>query len=71
MGLPCGLAVLEALTQQVVGYWEEDGVEMQFIKSYLLAPQVYLITSIDDMGELLMFVMNCGIFTESLQMFTK
>jgi len=50
MGLPCGMVVLDALSHQIIGSWEEDGAEMTFISSYIFAPEVYLITTIDDMG---------------------
>ena len=50
MGLPCGMVVLDALSHQIIGSWEEDGAEMTYISSYIFAPEVYLITTIDDMG---------------------
>ena len=51
IGLPCGLVALDALEQTFSGSWEEEGAEITVIKSYLLAPQTYLINTIDDMGE--------------------
>lgn len=51
VGLPCGLIVTEALTQQVICSWEAENAEMSYIKSYTLAPQIYMITTIDDMGK--------------------
>ena len=56
VGLPCGLAVVESETNSVVASWEEDGAEMAGLKSYNLAPSVYLITSVDDMGKHTQFV---------------
>ncbi|XP_053405334.1 WD repeat-containing protein 93-like isoform X3 [Mercenaria mercenaria] len=50
IGLPCGLVAVEALTQQVVSTWESENAEMAYMKSYTLASQVYMITTIDDMG---------------------
>ncbi|XP_060554137.1 WD repeat-containing protein 93-like isoform X3 [Ruditapes philippinarum] len=50
VGLPCGLVVTEAATQQTISSWEAENAEMSYIKSYTLAPQVYMITTIDDMG---------------------
>lgn len=50
IGLPCGLVGLDALTQNFLGSWEEEGAEITYIHSYLLGPQIYLINTIDDMG---------------------
>ena len=50
LGHPRGLAAIDALTQERVATWEEENVEIHFIKAYLIGVQMYLILSIDDMG---------------------
>lgn len=64
-GLPCGMVVVEALSQQIVGSWEADNAEMAYIRSYTLAPQVYLIVTIDDMGKVLEFLSALSLVTYS------
>ena len=51
IGLPCGLVALDAIAQNFLGSWEEEGAEVTYIRSYLLGPEIYLINTIDDMGK--------------------
>ncbi|XP_048736712.1 WD repeat-containing protein 93-like isoform X3 [Ostrea edulis] len=50
IGLPRGLAAVDVLTQEKMATWEEDSVDIHYIKAYLIGVQVYLIVTIDDMG---------------------
>ena len=34
IGLPCGLVALDALAQNFLGSWEEEGAEVTYIQSY-------------------------------------
>lgn len=45
-----GIIALDANTQEKMAVWEEDRVDLQYIKSHIMAPNIYLIVSIDDMG---------------------
>ena len=51
IGLPCGLVALDALAQNFLGSWEEEGAEVTYIQSYQIGPELYLINTIDDMGK--------------------
>ncbi|CAC5396496.1 unnamed protein product [Mytilus coruscus] len=45
-----GIIVIDANTQEKVTLWEEDRVDLQYIRAHIIAPNVYLLVSIDDMG---------------------
>ena len=53
VGLPNGLAAMDALSQFPLHRWEEDHAEITSIKTYLLTPDYHLITTVDDMGKIL------------------
>lgn len=45
-----GIVVIDANTQERVTAWEEDRVDLQHIKAHIMAPNIYLVVTIDDMG---------------------
>lgn len=45
-----GIIVIDANTQEKMAVWEEDRVDLQYIKAHIMAPNIYLLVSIDDMG---------------------
>ena len=49
-GLPNGLAAADALSQQILSQWEEDGVEIISIQTYNFTPTAILLVTVDDMG---------------------
>ncbi|XP_078314184.1 WD repeat-containing protein 93-like isoform X3 [Crassostrea virginica] len=50
IGLPRGLAAVDVQTQEKVASWEEESVDIHYVKAYLIGVQVYLVVTIDDMG---------------------
>ncbi|XP_062569535.1 WD repeat-containing protein 93-like isoform X1 [Saccostrea cucullata] len=56
IGLPRGLAAVDSLTQERVATWEEESVDIHYVKAYLIGVQVYLVTTIDDMGFARLFI---------------
>ena len=50
IGLPRGLAAVDVQTQEKVANWEEESVDIHYVKAYLIGVQVYLVVTIDDMG---------------------
>ena len=53
MGMTNGLVVIDAHTQHVVAHWKQDGVEITTIQVSSLGDQLYLLSTIDDMGKIL------------------
>lgn len=45
-----GIVVVDANTQEKITAWEEDRVDLQHIRAHILAPNMYLLVTIDDMG---------------------
>jgi hypothetical protein len=58
IGLPRGLAAVDVLTQEKVAAWEEDSVDIHYVKAYLIGVQVYLVVTIDDMGNYIKLFMK-------------
>ncbi|XP_061173188.1 WD repeat-containing protein 93-like isoform X1 [Saccostrea echinata] len=56
IGLPRGLAAVDSLTQERIATWEEESVDIHYVKAYLIGVQVYLVTTIDDMGFARLFI---------------
>lgn len=50
IGLPRGLSAVDVQTQEKVASWEEESVDIHYVKAYLIGVQVYLVVTIDDMG---------------------
>jgi hypothetical protein len=54
IGLPDGLAVIDAISQQTITVWEEEKTEIVVIKTSIMAGgQNYLLSTLDDMGKFL------------------
>lgn len=49
-GQPRGLSAVDVQTQEKVASWEEESVDIHYVKAYLIGVQVYLVVTIDDMG---------------------
>ena len=41
---------MDVQTQEKVASWEEESVDIHYVKAYLIGVQVYLVVTIDDMG---------------------
>lgn len=50
IGQPRGLSAVDVQTQEKVASWEEESVDIHYVKAYLIGVQVYLVVTIDDMG---------------------
>ncbi|XP_023932289.1 WD repeat-containing protein 93 isoform X1 [Lingula anatina] len=50
IGLPNGLAAVDAMTQQTVTTWEDDKIEVTQMQVSLIGVQTYLLCTVDDMG---------------------
>nr|XP_006821252.1 PREDICTED: WD repeat-containing protein 93-like [Saccoglossus kowalevskii] len=55
IGLPNGLAVIDAASQSKVAHWQDDNVEITSMNVCLMSVQMYLIATIDDMGACRLF----------------
>ena len=55
IGLPNGLAVMDAVTQAEVHRWEEEHAEISTISAHAIAPNWHLIATVDDMGRMTFF----------------
>ena len=51
-GLTCGIAAVDALTEEPVAIWQHDGVEIVSITCCSFDTDVYMICAIDDMGKI-------------------
>ena len=51
-----GIVVIDANTQERVTAWEEDRVDLQHIKAHIMAPNIYLLVTIDDMGMIFVYI---------------
>ncbi|KAL8615967.1 hypothetical protein ACOMHN_034643 [Nucella lapillus] len=58
-GLPNGLVAKEALTQQTISQWEEDGAEITSIQTYAFTATASLIVTVDDMAVARLFLFAC------------
>ncbi|XP_064607659.1 WD repeat-containing protein 93-like isoform X2 [Liolophura sinensis] len=61
-GLPTGLAAIESSSQKVLATWEDDSVEIVQIKTSLLSTNMYLLSTIDDMGLARLFAYHAESF---------
>ncbi|XP_070543569.1 WD repeat-containing protein 93-like isoform X2 [Ptychodera flava] len=50
IGMPNGVVVIDAATQSKVTVWEEEGVDITSINVSLVSVQMYLLSTVDDMG---------------------
>ena len=50
LGLTSGLTAVDALTQEPVAVWQQDGVEITNMTCCTFDNDVYIISAIDDMG---------------------
>lgn len=50
IGQPRGMSAVDVQTQEKVASWEEESVDIHYVKAYLIGVQVYLVVTIDDMG---------------------
>ncbi len=51
MGLTSGLTVVDASTQQTIATWEHESMEITSIHAAKLADDMYLVSTITDMGK--------------------
>ena len=51
-GLTCGIAAVDAFTEEAVAIWQHDGVEIVNITCCCFDTDVYMICAIDDMGKI-------------------
>ncbi|XP_076465084.1 WD repeat-containing protein 93-like isoform X2 [Babylonia areolata] len=67
-GLPNGLVAMDALTQQTLNQWEEDGAEITSIQTYAFSATASLLVTIDDMAvaRLFLFACDCLFFVKVL-----
>ena len=52
-GLNCGIAAINATTEEPVSIWQQDGIELVNMMCCTFDTDIYLICAIDDMGKLL------------------
>ncbi|XP_052699297.1 WD repeat-containing protein 93-like isoform X5 [Crassostrea angulata] len=73
IGQPRGLSAVDVQTQEKVASWEEESVDIHYVKAYLIGVQVYLVVTIDDMGfaRLLIFGGDKFYFVKILNEFQK
>ena len=58
-GCDNGLVMIDALNHNVLCHWEEDKVEITNIQVSIITEQVYLLSTLDDMGKTLMINPGC------------
>ena len=51
VGLPKGLAVINASTQATVDSWYQDDMSLQRLQVTTLKDELYLISTVDELGK--------------------
>ena len=59
VGLRNGLAVIKADSQQTVGIYQEEKLEIVSLQISQISDNMYMISTIDDMGECLINLVKC------------